>query len=115
MILGMLECLGIELLLDVMGLGEELGHNVCSGHQLRPVRICATGWVGVPMSLDLASPSFFCCCVRADNVGPSPMILGMLEYLGIELLLDVVGLGEELEPKFCSGNRPRLEARHFQF
>jgi hypothetical protein len=32
------------------------------------------------------------------------MILGMLEYLGVELLLSVVGLAAEFVPKVCSGH-----------
>ena len=38
-----------------------------------------------------------------------PVILGILEHLGLELLLDVVGLAAEFESKVCSGYRPRLE------
>ena len=37
------------------------------------------------------------------------MILGVLEHLGVELTLSVVGLAAELELKVCSGHRPRLE------
>lgn len=32
-------------------------------------------------------------------------MLGMLEHLGDELALGVVGLGTEPEPKVCSGHR----------
>lgn len=35
------------------------------------------------------------------------MILGILEQLGVELPLDVVGMSEKLAPKVCSGNRLR--------
>ena len=37
------------------------------------------------------------------------MILCVLEYLGVDLHLGVVGLAAEFEPKVCSGHRPRLE------
>jgi hypothetical protein len=37
------------------------------------------------------------------------VVLGELEILGVELLLDVVGLAAEFEPKVCSGHRLRLE------
>jgi hypothetical protein len=33
-----------------------------------------------------------------------PVVLVMLEHFGVELLLDVVGLAEELAPKVCSGH-----------
>ena len=41
--------------------------------------------------------------VGTDVVAFSPMILGMLEHLGVELPLGVVGLGVEQVPKVCSG------------
>ena len=37
------------------------------------------------------------------------MILGMLEHLGVELPLGVVGLAVEFAPKVCSGHWPRPE------
>ena len=49
MVLGVLEHLGVELLLGVVGLVAEFEPNVCSGHQLRPEGICATGWVEFPV------------------------------------------------------------------
>jgi hypothetical protein len=39
------------------------------------------------------------CC----GTGFDPMILGVLECLGMELLLGVVGLAVELTPKVFSG------------
>ena len=39
----------------------------------------------------------------------APGILDMLECLGVELRLNVVGLAAELASKVCSGHRPRLE------
>ena len=50
--------------------------------------------------------------VGADVVAFSP-VLGMLEHLGVELPLGVVGLGAELEPKVCTGYRLRLEGPVF--
>jgi hypothetical protein len=35
----------------------------------------------------------------------------MLEHLGMELLLDVVGLAVEFVPKVCSGHLPRPEGK----
>ena len=37
------------------------------------------------------------------------MVLGVLECLGEEIFLGVVGLAVELAPKVCSGHRPRQE------
>jgi hypothetical protein len=41
-ILGMLEHLGVKLLLAVVGLAGEFAPKVCSGHQLRPEGTCVT-------------------------------------------------------------------------
>ena len=49
--------------------------------------------------------------VVANVVASSPMILGMLEYLEVELPLGVVGLGTELMPKVCSGHQIRTEGQ----
>ena len=38
-----------------------------------------------------------------------PVVLGMLERLGVELLLGVVGLAVAFTPVVCSGHRLRLE------
>jgi hypothetical protein len=38
------------------------------------------------------------------------MILGVLEHLGVDLPLGVVGLTEELTPKVCTRHCPRLDA-----
>ena len=40
------------------------------------------------------------------------MILGVLELLGVELPLGVVGLTVEFVPKVCSGQPPRPEGTH---
>ena len=38
-----------------------------------------------------------------------PLILDMLEHLGVELSLGVVGLAVELSLKVCSGHWPRRQ------
>jgi hypothetical protein len=46
-------------------------------------------------------------------LGPwEPGILVMLENLGVELPLGVVGLAAEFGPKVCSGLQPRPEGTH---
>ena len=42
-----------------------------------------------------------------------PLILSVIEHLGVELLLSVVGLGEEFAPKVCSVCRPRQTVRNW--
>jgi hypothetical protein len=37
------------------------------------------------------------------------VILSVLESLGVEVPLGVVGLAAELAPRVCSGHRPKLE------
>jgi hypothetical protein len=61
--------------------------------------ICATGWVGFPSSLDPGVPITL---VVGEDIVVSPVILSILEHLGVELLLDVVGLGGESEPQVYS-------------
>jgi hypothetical protein len=39
----------------------------------------------------------------------NPVVLGVLEHLGVELLLGVVGLAAEFAPEICSGHWPRPE------
>ena len=41
-----------------------------------------------------------------------PVTLGVLENLGVELPLGVVGLAAEFGPKVCSGLQPRPEGTH---
>lgn len=54
------------------------------------------------MSLDPVGPSYL--VVGADVVpSSSPVILGMLEYLEVEIPLGVVVLGTELVPKSAQG------------
>ena len=67
----MLECLGVELLLDVVGLAVEFLPKVSSEHWLRTKGTHATGWVellGVPL-VPITSG------VRVDVVSSSPLIL----------------------------------------
>jgi hypothetical protein len=42
----------------------------------------------------------------------NPNILGMLDHLGVELPLSVVGLAVEFKPKVCSGHGPRTKGTH---
>ena len=44
MILGVLEILGVELPLGIVGLAVEFEPKVCSGHRSRPEETRATGW-----------------------------------------------------------------------
>ena len=65
----------------------------------------------IPVSLDPSGPRYSCwgcdrCCVLLTS---DPMILGVLECLGLEFPLGVVGLGSEFGSKVCSGLWPRLE------
>ena len=69
----MLEHLGVELLLDVVGLAAELAHKVCSGHRLRPEGTYVTGWAEflcAYVPLVPVTPS-----VGADVMSSSPLIL----------------------------------------
>jgi hypothetical protein len=73
MILGVLECLGVDVPLGVMGLAAEFEPKVCSGHCLRLEGTCATGWVeflGAWVLLVPVTSSFM-----ADVVFSSPLIL----------------------------------------
>ena len=80
-----------------MGFGAELAPYVCSGHWLRQEGTCATGqWVFLcPWIPGGPSNSRF----GADARTSSPIVLGMLEYLGVQLPLVVVQMGTELVPK----------------
>lgn len=107
-ILGVLEHLGVELLLGFVGLAVEFGPKVCSGHWPRPEGTCVTGWMeflGAWIPLVPVTSS-----IGTDVVSSSPLILwylGMLEPLGVELTLGVLGLAAEV----CSGHWSRLEGR----
>lgn len=43
--------------------------------------------------------------VGADVLASSPLILGVLEHLGVGLPLGVLGMGAEPVVKVCSGHR----------
>jgi hypothetical protein len=94
-ILGVLEHLGVDILLSVVGLDAEFVPKICSGHQPRQEGICHL-LDRVPGCLGLAGPSYFqCwgrCCILLTY---DPIILGMLECLGVDLPLGVVGLAVE--------------------
>ena len=73
MVLGMLELLGVEFPLGVVGLAAEFTPKVCSGHQPRPEGTCATGqseFLHVWVLLVAVTPT-----VGADVVSSSPLIL----------------------------------------
>jgi hypothetical protein len=73
LVLGMLESLGVELFLSVVGLAVELVPNVCSWHHPRPEGTCATGqaeFLGAWFPLVPANS-----VVWADVVSSLPMIL----------------------------------------
>ena len=109
MIQGMLECLGVELPLGVVGLAVEFASKVCSG--LQPDRLevtCASGLaeflhVCIPPALVTTSVGDRCRVLLTSD----PLILGTLECLGVELPLGVVVLAAEFVPKVCSAPQPR--------
>lgn len=75
--LSVLECLGVELFLGVVGLVAEFTPNICSGHWPRPEGTCATGrteFLGALVTLVPVTPQHwgrYCVLLTAD-----PMILG---------------------------------------
>ena len=110
-ILSVSEYLGVVLLLGVVGVGRNRARvpQVCSGHRLRPEITSVTGWAGVPASLDPGDPVI--PGAGADVLASSPVILGVLEHLGVKLPLGLVELGAEPALKACSGYRFRLKRR----
>jgi hypothetical protein len=102
--------LGVEILLDIVGQGVQLASKIFPGHWLRTKGTCATLWEEVLVSLDPTGPSnsqnWF---VGADVMASSPMILGILQYLGFE------GLGVELVPNVCLGHRLRPEGEAISY
>jgi hypothetical protein len=56
--------------------------------------------------MPLTRQGFLCPCILGDSVTPDvgafPVILRVLEHLGVELPLGVVGLGAESAPKVYS-------------
>jgi hypothetical protein len=74
----MLECLGMELPLGVVGLTVEFAPEVCSGHWTRPEGTCVTGWAEflsawVPL-VPVTPRCWERCCVFLTS---DPMILGI--------------------------------------
>ena len=100
MILGMLEYLGVELPLGIVGLAAESAQGTRPD---RPEGTRATGlaeflhaWVlPVPVTPGVENR---CCVLLTSDL----LILGPLEHLVVELPLGIVGLGAEFAPKVCS-------------
>ena len=70
--------------------------KVCSGHRSRQEGTHATGRA-VTGCLGPTGPSYFWCWGRCCVlINFDAMILGMIEHLGVDLPLGVVGLAEEL-------------------
>lgn len=65
--LGVLELLGVEIPLGIMGLGVEPVPKVCSGHRLRLEGSHATGWVG-----------FMCLWIQGSQL---LLVLGQILWL----------------------------------
>jgi hypothetical protein len=100
---------GSQLLLGVVGLAAELAPKICSGNRPRPDRIHATAWAEFLIAWVLLVPvtprCWGRCCVFLTS---DPMILEVLEHLGVELPLGVVRLAAEFATRVCSGHWPRL-------
>lgn len=87
--------------------------NVCSGHRFRLEGTHATGWAGVPGSLDPGGPSHSRCWGRSwdlslgvlGGVGAdvASLILGVSEHLGVRLPLGVVEVDAEPASHVCFG------------
>ena len=91
-ILGVLEHLGVELPLGVVGLAAEFAPKVCSGCWPRHTGRNLYHWFGrVPVCLGPTGPNYSRCWDRCCVLLTSdPMILGLLECLGVDLPLGVV-------------------------
>ena len=79
-VLGVLEHLGVELLLSVVGLAVKFAPKVCSGHWPSPEGTHATGWVeflGAQVPLVPVTSS-----VGAAVVSSSPQVLLRVYILG---------------------------------
>lgn len=85
--------------LGIVVVGAEPVSKVFKLYWFRPERTCATGWVGVPVSLNPGDP--IALDVAVDLV-VSPLMLGISVHLGIGLHLCVVGMGTEPVPKVKS-------------
>ena len=97
----------MELFLGVVGIFVELLPKFCSGHYLRLEGTSPTGrteFLGAWVPLLPVTAG-----VGEDVTSSSPLILDVLEHLGVGLVLGVVTLAAEFMPKVCSGHQPRLE------
>jgi hypothetical protein len=93
------------------------GCGVCAQSLLRALtqtRKNLCHWSGgVPGCLGPAGPSYFWCWGRCCVLPTSDSImLGMLEHLGMELPLGVLGLAAEFAPNVCLGHPLRPEENH---
>jgi hypothetical protein len=112
-ILGMLEHLGVELPLGIVGLAVEFAPKVCSGNLPKQERTFTAGQAGflcpwiwlVPVIPGVGIDVF----LTSDS-----MVLSMLECLELELPLGVVGLDAEFVPKFLklSSHSFIIQIRH---
>ena len=98
----MLELLGVELPLGIVGLATEFVLRELAQTGRNPYH-----WPGgVPGCLGSAGPSYFQCWGRCCVLLTSdPMILGALEHLGVDLPLNVVGLSARVRahsPGVCN-------------
>lgn len=106
MILGVSEHLGVRISLGVVRMGAEPALQFCSGCRFRQVGTHALAESGFLHPRILVDPVTL--GVGADTVA-SPMILGILEQLGVLISLGVVGVGVEPAFEVCSGHRFRPE------
>ena len=89
--LGVLEHLGVELLLGVVGLAAEFAPKTCSEHQLRPEGTCATGaeFLGAWVSL-LQVLRQMLCLPHSCSYDPGPV-----RVLGSETSAGCCGTGSD--------------------
>ena len=76
MILGMSDLLGVEPPLGIVGMGGETAPKVCAGHSCKLEGTRASGWVGVPASLD---PGDLITLGIGADILASPVILDASE------------------------------------
>ena len=84
-------------------LGAEPAPQIFNKYRFREKGIHLCHWLE-PGSRGTCYPSF-----GTDVVATSPVILGMLEHLGVDLPLGIMGPGAEPVPKVCSGHMLRPE------
>ena len=105
-VLGMLEHLEWSCFCMFWDWLRSLGPRSAQGTAQTGRNLCH--WLGgVPGCLGPAGPSYSrCWCRCCGPLTSDPMILGVLECLGLGLPLSVVGLAAEFSPKVCSGHQP---------